>query len=235
MSELRPWDRQPSESRQAYHAFCEFRDLPARERSLDRAYTHHRVVCVSRKEPGEIPRPLLQATKCWKTWKRQWNWVARADAHDREIAETERLARRDAIAEMNKRHADIAVAFQQRCVSRLLEIQPNQLSPGLLIRWFEIATLVERRARGEATEIVKHENPRPPMDLSRLTDEELDVFERLLTKVEGAADPAAQASPSSGDTAQLQETTGLDAGADGVHANQRANRREIPVTKGQMP
>jgi hypothetical protein len=105
MSDLRPWHRQPGESMKAFHAFCHYRDLPMHDRSLDKAFRACQVACLKKSgDPQTIPR----ANKRWKDWRRQWNWEARAEAHDAEVAEAERVKRVKEIAAMNERHAAIA-------------------------------------------------------------------------------------------------------------------------------
>lgn len=183
MSELKPWDRQPGESRKAFHNFCHYRDLAPHERAMARAYTAHRTGCEPLpNDPQTVPDNHWPATKLWKGWKKAWNWDGRADAHDAHVAEIDRRKRVDAIAAMNERHANIATAVQGKVIARLGSIDASALSAPSLILWLEKATAIERRARGEATEIVKHETPGAPLDLSSLTAEELDEFERLLAK-----------------------------------------------------
>jgi hypothetical protein len=52
--------------------------------------------------------------------------------------------------------------------------------------WLDKSTTVERRARGQATDVVRHEGEADPtgspLDLSKLSDKELEVFERLAAK-----------------------------------------------------
>jgi len=154
MRAARPYDRQPGEPRRAFSAFSVFLLVPERQRSTDRAYTIFRLTRETGKEPGEIPHPLKEATKCWKTWKREWNWDARAAAHDAEIAEQMRLANVDAILGMNKRHADIALAIQGKVIEKLNALTPRDISASALGALFEAATKIERLARGEPTEIL---------------------------------------------------------------------------------
>lgn len=70
-----PWERQPGESRQAYSAFCVYRDLPPARRSLDRAWGAYR---------ASLGRPQTRAPGRWESWYRQWQWRARTESRDRE-------------------------------------------------------------------------------------------------------------------------------------------------------
>ncbi len=196
MSDLRPWDCQPEEPPKAYHAFCHYRDLPVSERSLDRAYSIHRRGCGTGKDPEKIPpdevrRPAFEATKSWKQWKKRWEWASRVAAHDAEIAEQSRLEHVAEILDMNERHANLAAAMTNQVVLKLNAMQdptnPQQLSVGQVPMWVDKATAIERRARGEATAIVKHQDGlAPDLDLSGLSDKELDQLERLLSKARPA-------------------------------------------------
>lgn len=193
--EIKPWHRQPGESRKAFHAFIHYRDLAANERSLNTAYSAHLINCQGGhgKHPNAINTPELlpgqkrEATVNWKAWKVRFTWDARADAHDAIRDEAERLKKLAEIQAMNDRHAAISTAFQNQIVQQLTEATANggkvKLSPGQMAIWLDKATTVERRARGQATDIVKHEGQDgTPLDLAQLTDEELELFQKLAQK-----------------------------------------------------
>lgn len=181
----RPWHRQLGESRKAYHAFCHYRDLPAFGRAMDKAYVLHRTVCQS----NNPPLSHSKASPEWKQWKVRWNWDARADAHDAEIAEQDLQARAREIGAMNARHAALAMALLNQVLGKLQKLveqnQTLELTPGQMIVWADKASVIERRARGQATEILQHkEGPEAgtPLDLSKLNDFELAMFEKLTQK-----------------------------------------------------
>jgi hypothetical protein len=196
---ITPWERRLDlgESGPAYHAFVHFRDLPVRTRSLDRAYTVCRVTCdrqqLSRKPakaPETLPCPLREATGNWKTWRRQFQWDARAAAFDRHVDAEYAEGLRAANRAMNERHAAIAEALSAKITERLELLTAQELEPRDLAKALEACTTVERRARGEATELVKHLTTQPvsdALDLSKLTDEELELLERLHKKAAPAS------------------------------------------------
>lgn len=65
------WERQPGETREAFRAFCIYRDLEVFERSYDRAF---RIGC-----------PNSTAKRCggrWRLWASDWKWKERAEAYD---------------------------------------------------------------------------------------------------------------------------------------------------------
>jgi len=154
MSEL--WERQPGESTKAYAAFCVYRDLGT-ERSLEKA--------------GQmLDKPR---TRKWLgEWSAKYKWVERAKAYDDYIEKRKREEKEKAILEMADRQARLAIAFQQRVAQRLQELDPSELSPSDLARWFEIAAKIERLNRGEPTEIGKQEVTLPPVVEVELSDDE---------------------------------------------------------------
>lgn len=135
------WERMPNESSKAYAAFCVYRDLGP-ERSLEKAIQ-------------KLDKKRVKQT-VWR-WSSKYNWVARCKAYDDYIERRKREERERAILEMAERHAREAVAFQQKVLARLKDIDPSELSPSDIARWFDVAVKVERLSRGEPTENVKQE------------------------------------------------------------------------------
>jgi len=153
MSEL--WERLPGESAKAYEAFCVYRDLGPSERSLEKA----------RKM---LPKP--RSRKWIGEWSAKYNWVERAKAYDDYIEKRKREEKEKAILEMADRQARLAIAFQQRVAQRLQELDPSELSPSDLAKWFDVAAKIERLNRGEPTEIGKQEVNLPPVIEVELND-----------------------------------------------------------------
>lgn len=133
------WERQPGETAKAYNAFCVYRDLGP-GRSLEKA----------------AQALGLKSRKYFSNWHARHNWVARAEAYDMYIEKLKRQEHEQAILEMTRRHAELAVAFQEKIAERIRTIDPNELTPQDLARWLEIATKLERLSRGEPTEIGRH-------------------------------------------------------------------------------
>jgi hypothetical protein len=192
---LKPWAKQPGESDRAFHAFTHFLSLLPHERSMDRAYTNHMKLC--KKHDGSPNARLMQCSPNWQDWRFKYSWVERAAFHDADIFERERLRRVHEIEEMNKRHTQISVALQNLVVERLQQAIQNKevfnMNPVSMARLLDRAALVERRSRGEATAIIKHEGGESSqamaLDLSKLTDEELAVFQRLVEKADPSKTP----------------------------------------------
>ena len=138
MTEL--WERQYGESRQAYAAFKEYRDLPPHQRTLAKAAEKY----------GRSVRLI-------ERWSGQWQWMKRVAAFDLDQDRFKLQAERDAIIEMSRRQAQIALMFQTKLIQRLNDIDPGELEPTDLARWFEVATKVERLARGLPDQITREE------------------------------------------------------------------------------
>ena len=176
---VKPWERQPGEPTKAFHAFCHFRDLDLTQRTQGRAFTTHQRGCRGK---AVDPKKVLEPNTVWKTWRRKWNWETRAEAHDREVDAALRRARLKQMEEMNERHAGIAKVVIAKVIERLETFSGATLTPGQMALLMREATAIERRALGQATDIVQEQPPEKALDLSKLTDEELDAFERILKK-----------------------------------------------------
>ncbi|MBZ9641451.1 MULTISPECIES: hypothetical protein [unclassified Streptomyces] len=148
------WERQSGESVQAFEAFAVYRDLgPARSLT-------------------KTARELHKSRTLLGRWSRQYAWVMRAAAYDREqdrlfLAE-QAQARRD----IARRHAKLAQAVQSKAVARLQTLDPRELSPSELLRYIQVAAEIERRAVGEAPAAGTVEDRDQGVDVASLSDEE---------------------------------------------------------------
>uniref|UniRef100_A0AAU2UX43 Uncharacterized protein n=1 Tax=Streptomyces sp. NBC_00003 TaxID=2903608 RepID=A0AAU2UX43_9ACTN len=148
------WERQGGESVQAFEAFATYRDLgPVRSVT-------------------KVARELDKSRALVGRWSRQFAWVMRATAYDREqdrlfLAE-QAQARRD----IARRHAKLAQAVQSKAVARLQALDPRELSPSDLLRYIQVAAEIERRAVGEAPVAGSVEDQGQGADVASLSDEE---------------------------------------------------------------
>jgi hypothetical protein len=137
-----PWERQPREGQAAFAAFVIYRDLPAESRSL--AATARRLRAAGNNGRGERTLERLESLSV------RWQWALRAKAWDAEVQrrrrDADKLARRD----MADRHARQAVVLQQKLLTRLQKLNPEELEPADLVRWLEVAVKVERLSREDA-------------------------------------------------------------------------------------
>ncbi|MBT2366140.1 hypothetical protein J7E88_12685 [Streptomyces sp. ISL-10] len=149
-----PWERQAYESPQAFEAFAAYRDFgPVRSVT-------------------KVARELDKSRALMGRWSRQFAWVMRATAYDREqdrlfLAE-QAQARRD----IARRHAKLAQAVQSKAVARLQTLDPRELSPSELLRYIQVAAEIERRAVGEAPVAGAVEDRDQGADVAALSDEE---------------------------------------------------------------
>jgi hypothetical protein len=146
-----PWERLPGEPPRAYNAFATYRDLPPGRRSLDE---------VARRLYGGGSRKRAAPGRV-RAWSVTWDWVRRAARWDAEVDRQGREAAVAAVRAMNERHAAEARMFQEKALQRLRDLDPARLSPAETLRYFEVATRLERVAMGapEQIERVQHAGP----------------------------------------------------------------------------
>lgn len=125
------WARQKGESRRAYEWFIRYRDMGA-ERGK-----------------SALARQLQKSVSHVWTVSKKWNWDARADAWDDERDRVNRLQQLLDVRAMSRRHTDLAVAFQEQIVSRLHSLDVSDIRASDLPKWLDVATKIERTARGE--------------------------------------------------------------------------------------
>ena len=120
-------------------------------------------------------------------------WVKRCEAYDAHVDRINREANEAAIRKMNTEHALLAQQMIRKATRRLLQLPDDQISAAELVRMVDVAVKVERLSRGESTEnqAVTHNGEvevkqDTGLDLSDLSNEELDQFEQLLAKINGA-------------------------------------------------
>jgi hypothetical protein len=122
-------------------------------------------------------------------------WVKRCEAYDAYVDRKNREVNEAAIRKMNQEHALLAQQMIRKATRRLLKLPEEEINAAELVRMVDVAVKVERLSRGESTDNqsvthageveVKNEQR---LDLSGLSNEELDQFEELLAKISGAPD-----------------------------------------------
>jgi hypothetical protein len=133
------YERQPSETRQAYAAFSLYRDLPPNARSVERAYDLHRASPGTAQNPGRSPvlasdtrARTRRAPGTWSNWCVNWRWVDRAQEWDRHLDHLSREA-----AEEQARLEGVRIA-QAQAAQRERELEFGQL---LMVRAREMLVL----------------------------------------------------------------------------------------------
>ena len=148
------WERQGGESVQAFEAFAVYRDLgPARSVT-------------------KVARELDKSRALVGRWSRQFAWVVRASAYDREQDRLFLAEQAQARREIARRHAKLAQAVQSKAVARLQTLDPRELSPSELLRYIQVAAEIERRAVGEAPVVGQVEDRDQGADVTALSDED---------------------------------------------------------------
>ncbi len=185
------WEQQPGETTNTFGYFVIYRDM-----RYPKAPTTGEAVM-----DGSIPYEKRSLRKVaamlginYRTIARHsetGEWQKRVEAYDAYVDRSVREANEAAIRKMNTEHALLAQQMIRKATKRLLTIPEDQISAAELVRMVDVAVKVERQSRGEATEIqavthngeveVKHDNS---LDLTGLTNEELDQFEQLLAKID---------------------------------------------------
>lgn len=136
----KPWERQLGESAKAFQAFTAYRDLDPDERSIDAA-------------AAAIGK---SASMCNK-WAQKWRWRERADAWLDHLENLRDQATENEVVAMCRRHAEIAVAFQEKLTQRLQKFKVSELKPRDMSAWLDVAAKLERMARGIEGERIKAE------------------------------------------------------------------------------
>jgi hypothetical protein len=86
------WKRQKGETSAQYSRFAKYRDYPREERTLAR-----------------LSRELHRDAKTIGMAAKRWRWAERVDLWDAHLEEIAVRAQEKAVAEMNERHADLAL------------------------------------------------------------------------------------------------------------------------------
>lgn len=192
------WARQPGEGPRAYAAFCGYRDMGPRERTLKKAAalaygTQQGLHGVPSVKPGQLRNV--------EEWSRRYSWVDRAQAWDDLLDTKGLMARIKAVQAMNRRHAIAARAMFGSALRRLEQTAQSShlMSWDGVRRWLKDTILLERLIRGAvpgAGHPQRQHSERPPaedttvqqFDLGVLSDEEQATLARLLLKMTGQVD-----------------------------------------------
>lgn len=172
-----PWERQASESDEAWLSFRAYRDMVPDERKITNA--------------------AAKSTATLSKWYRDHNWEERVRAHDAKfdkirIEEREQIYRRKAreIAIDHMVMLSNARDLVARELNKFAEVSRETDAIGLvkvaeLTKLFELVVKLDRLVRGETTENVGS----TAIDYSALDPEELDKLNELLEKATKNADP----------------------------------------------
>ncbi len=178
------WERLPGETIAQYDKFCAYRDM-----KIPGDMTSRRSI---RTLSSMINSPKRYLDKLSSSLQ----WVARAEAYDMEMERKARAQNEASILKMRRDHAELASQMVKKAAKRLLLIPEEELSAADIVRMFDIGVKIERLSRGQATEnrqlsgetIFNHAGgitikSTMGVDLTGLSDEELNQLEALLDKI----------------------------------------------------
>ena len=200
------WEQQPGESGTLFAHFVFYRDMryPKVTRQVKDEDGKIKKTTTETVMDGTVPyekRSLRKTAEALGMNKRtianqsaKWDWVRRCEAYDAHVDRMNREANEAAIRKMKQDHALLAQQMIRKATRRLLTMPDDEISAAELARIVDVGVKVERLSRGESTEnqAVTHTGEvevkrEAPLDLSGLSNEELDQFERLLEKISGAS------------------------------------------------
>lgn len=138
-----PWERQDREGPKAWEAFVVYRDLGS-ERSL-----------------RLVSERLGKNSSYIESLSVQHNWVNRAAAWDAELDAKARRAQIAEVKQMRKRHAGFAVSMQGKAMDALKSLPKDELKAADISRMMEVATKIERIARGDVGEVIEEREGEP--------------------------------------------------------------------------
>ncbi len=156
----KPWERQPNETSESFHAFAIYRDLG-----------HKRSMPQVAKAMDKNPCYKGGYTRTLQHMSRKWNWVERTRAWD---DYQDRMVREAAVKEledMRRRHIQQAVALQTKALERLRSMDPHELTGTNVIQFIQEAVKIERMARGEPDTIMEERR--------RMSEEDAKVISKL--------------------------------------------------------
>ena len=200
------WEQQPGESSTLFAHFVVYRDMryPKVDKPVKDADGNIKKTVTETIMDGTVPyvkRSIRKTAEILGMNKRtianqstKWDWVRRCEAYDAHVDRVNREANEAAIRKMKQDHALLAQQMLRKATRRLLTMPEEEITAAELARIVDVGVKVERLSRGESTEnqAVTHTGEvevkrDAPLDLSGLSNEELDQFERLLEKISGAS------------------------------------------------
>lgn len=200
------WEQQPGESSTLFAHFVVYRDMryPKVDKQVKDADGNIKKTVTETIMDGTVPyvkRSIRKTAEILGMNKRtianqstKWDWVRRCEAYDAHVDRVNREANEAAIRKMKQDHALLAQQMIRKATRRLLTMPDDEITAAELARMVDVGVKVERLSRGESTEnqAVTHSGEvevkqEAPLDLSGLSNEELDQFERLLEKINGVS------------------------------------------------
>lgn len=145
---MESWDRRPTETGGAFHAFEHYRDLPASHRSIVAAYNEHLLDCLRRQEGAK------RASGRWTKWSVDGAWVDRVAAHDVDLGARRRERRAAELERTEDYIVELAGRALARIEERLKEMDPDEIPAAVMDRWLKTLMEVQFRALGNREPVI---------------------------------------------------------------------------------
>lgn len=127
--EIQPWEQQPGESTKAFEAFKAYRDM-----GTDRS-------------TRKVAQKLSKSAALIHRWSSAYGWPERTRAYDRELDRQAHEAAVKELRSMTNRHIRIAMQLQSKAVEALGNIDAEQLTPNMTLKFMKLATDLEKSNR----------------------------------------------------------------------------------------
>ncbi|MEG1564743.1 MAG: hypothetical protein RR365_13610 [Bacteroides sp.] len=165
------WERQKSESPQAYEAFVTYRDLGAG------------------RSTAKVGRQLGKSATLMERWSSAHGWVERARQYDNYLDGESRREAVKRVKEMTGRQIKIALQLQQKAIEALGALDLDAMSPKDIKEFIKTATELERTNRREEAQldkaIVETTNKEAPASLANTI---MDAYSRRMKGGNGNGD-----------------------------------------------
>lgn len=188
------WEQMYGENVQQYEKFCAYRDM----RYIEPLPTSDvpRLDITKSRSLRNLAKSLSISHKALEPLSAKFRWVERCEEYDSYILQLLRAKNEAEIIRMKEKHATIAAQMLRKATQRLLTIKDKDIEASDIVRLVDVGVKIERLSRGESTENQKisgetnvHHSgtvnikPTDHLDLSSLSDEELEQLEQLLGKL----------------------------------------------------
>jgi hypothetical protein len=138
-----PWDRQPSEGPKHFQAFCVYRDLPTRDRSLSRT-----------------AKTLGCSKSLVERWSSKYSWPRRAAAYDDYLDQQQRQANEKLLLQIDKLQLQLMRGMAGTVLDRVFGFDGNG-DPARAVEALDPNQLMARDIPAWARELTRMISTRP--------------------------------------------------------------------------
>jgi hypothetical protein len=148
------WERLENEPPRYYEAFKRYRDYPyttvtAANASQASNLTKNRLAQHKKRTLAKTAELLRTSSSTLATLAALYYWQYRASAYDRYRDEEAQIQLRADAVEMELTHAGIARRLLDKVTSALDEMEPEELTPQMMVEWLKSGVHLERLSRGK--------------------------------------------------------------------------------------